>query len=313
MRFDREKIRFTPAEYKNAGLYIVTGFLGAGKTTYIKFLLDKLANEGKKTVYIVNEFGETGLDGILSGKKEDEVFELSNGCICCTLKDEICLTIKYVQATINPDIIIFESSGIFLADDFLTLLRTEGVLKTTHIMNVICIVDAQNFRTTPSFAGSVLNSQIKYASTLIVSKLTKETDTEALACDLKNINPSANIVMRPYEDIKDEDTCMLMTPNSSPLRTGRVAAAHKAFSSVSVKPERGFTRTELDSLLSRLTSGSLGEIVRAKGVLDVDGERLFVNVVMRDVSTEPAGNLYAPSFTVIGTRLKRIYIRELFS
>ena len=106
---------------------LISGFLGVGKTTFANMLLRYYMDHGKKPVYIVNEFGETGLDADIIKADGFEAVEVFGGCICCTLKNDITIAIDDVIKTFSPDIIVFEPSGVFIVDSFYDILKDETI------------------------------------------------------------------------------------------------------------------------------------------------------------------------------------------
>ena len=171
---------------------MISGFLGAGKTTFISLLLEYYIKKGERPVYIVNEFGNTGLDAKLLENEGFQAIEMANGCICCTLKDSVVDTIREVFQRFSPTRILFEPSGIFVFDNFLELVRTQTLQYCCRIGSVITVVDSLNFNPSKLKYGNFLYNQIKSASAIVVSKLEKSPiSAEEIVCDIQNINPQA--------------------------------------------------------------------------------------------------------------------------
>ena len=124
---------------------MISGFLGAGKTTFANRILDYYAKKGFHPVYIVNEFGETRLDADIMEKEGFTSVEIRGGCVCCTLKGDIEIAITKVIEQYHPTHIVFEPSGVFVFNNFFEVLNSDMLRNKCEIGNVITIVDSVNF------------------------------------------------------------------------------------------------------------------------------------------------------------------------
>ncbi|WP_114749245.1 CobW family GTP-binding protein [Pleomorphovibrio marinus] len=124
--------------------YILTGFLGSGKTTVLNHLLER--EKGKRNFVIENEFGKTSVDGALVKKNFNRLFELNNGCICCTLDAELIEVLaQLIQSEHQPDQLFIEASGVADAGMLASVFKREDVMQYFELSQVICLVDAENF------------------------------------------------------------------------------------------------------------------------------------------------------------------------
>ena len=126
-------------------LDMISGFLGAGKTTFSSLLLRHYMNQSLRPVYIVNEFGKAGLDADIIKSDGFEAIEMEGGCICCTLKDDVSTAIIRIIDTFAPTNIVFEPSGIFVFSNFFDIFKDPEINKRREMGSVITIIDSLNF------------------------------------------------------------------------------------------------------------------------------------------------------------------------
>ena len=173
---------------------IVSGFLGSGKTTLLNHILTN--QKGIKTAVLVNEFGEIGIDNELIIKTEEEMIELSNGCICCSINGELVEAIeKLINVNKNLDYIIIETTG--LADPLpvaMTLLGSE-LRDQTRLDSIITLIDAENFNDV-ALESSIGRSQVIYGDILLLNKcdLVSNKNIEETISKLKEIKNDARIL-----------------------------------------------------------------------------------------------------------------------
>ena len=179
---------------------IVSGFLGAGKTTFIKKLIGE-AIQGEQTVLIENEFGEIGIDGGFLKDSGIEIKEMNSGCICCSLAGDFATSLKEILTKFKPDRIIIEPSGVGkLSDVMKAVADVEEELEVEHNCAVKkCKMYMKNF-------GEFFNNQIQFAGTIILSRADiadqKKID-EAVAL-IRNVNPTATIITTPITELTGE-------------------------------------------------------------------------------------------------------------
>ncbi|WP_159790717.1 CobW family GTP-binding protein [Sodalinema gerasimenkoae] len=173
---------------------IITGFLGSGKTTLLNHILTN--QEGVKTAVLVNEFGEIGIDNELIISGDDDMVELTNGCICCTINDDLLNAVyKVLEREESVDYLVVETTG--LADPLpvaLTFLGTE-LRDLTRLDSIITLVDCENF-SLDLFNSEAAYGQIAYGDTIILNKidLVDEADVDALEVRIRDIKKDARIL-----------------------------------------------------------------------------------------------------------------------
>jgi len=284
-------------------LDLISGFLGAGKTTFVNKLLRHYVKQGKRPVYVVNEFGKTGLDAEIIKVNGFEAIEIEGGCICCTLKDDISATILQVAEAFNPTNIIVEPSGIFIFDNFFEMLKEPEIRAKCELGNIFTIVDSVNFTFAKAVYGGFIYNQIKNAPTIILSKLekAKAQNAEELICDIKNINDNAKIFSKIWESWTEGDMAELLDSGATAETwVPSNAHSHVKLKSVTVKSGRVFTAELLDNFVVRYHAGEFGEIYRIKGIVKSETGLALLNITNTDVTITPYKGVAEPSLTFIG-------------
>ena len=191
---------------------IISGFLGAGKTTLIKKLLDQ-AFRGEKVVLIENEFGEIGIDGGFLKDAGVEITEMNSGCICCSLVGDFGAALKKVLDDYAPDRIIIEPSGVGKLSD--VIAAVEGVQKTTpalHLHSFVTVVDATKAKVYMKNFGEFFNNQVEHASAILLSRTQNmdQAKLDAAVRLLREKNPKAAILTTPWDQLTGEQIVSAM-------------------------------------------------------------------------------------------------------
>jgi G3E family GTPase len=185
---------------------VVSGFLGAGKTTLIKKLLADALN-GSKTVLIENEFGEIGIDGGFLQESGIEIKEMNSGCICCSLVGDFGTSLKEVISTYAPERILIEPSGVGKLSDVLKAIENTAGALDVEINSAVAVVDASKAKMYIKNFGEFFINQIAYAGTIILSRTDKasaEKINEAVAL-IREHNTQATIITTPIAELDGKD------------------------------------------------------------------------------------------------------------
>ena len=182
---------------------IVSGFLGAGKTTLIKKLLAE-AYKGEKLVLIENEFGEINIDGGFLKESGIQISEMSAGCICCSLVGDFNKSLKQVSAQFHPDRILIEPSGVGkLSDVIVAVENTAAEDPELKLNSFVTVADATKVKVYMKNFGEFYNNQIESAGTIILSRTQKLTEEklQAAVAMLREKNPDAAIITTPWDEL----------------------------------------------------------------------------------------------------------------
>ncbi|MCM1990678.1 CobW family GTP-binding protein [Oceanirhabdus seepicola] len=296
---------------------IISGFLGAGKTTLIRKLLK--AHEDEKVVLIENEFGEIGIDGEIVEREGFQVLELSTGCICCSMKIDFFNTITTVIEQLKPERIIIEPTGIGLLSEIIDIVNKQELKGKCSVNSLITVIDSINYLEQLDGFGDFFEDQITNASILILSKTQFVNDDEIKnsISSLRELNKKAFIVKDNWDNLSHQDfkeflNGDLMLDLDEILHLENQHNLKKGIDNVSLESEREFTEEELEKILIKLKNSLYGKVLRGKGFLkgaEQDLEFNYVNgqYVIEDSEIEGNGRM-----CIIGKDLDKSRIKLLF-
>ena len=194
---------------------IISGFLGAGKTTFIKKLLEEVY-KGQKIVLIENEFGEIGIDGGFLKDAGVQINEMNSGCICCSLVGDFGKALNQVAKEYEPDMIIIEPSGVGKLSDVITAVENVKEEANLELENFITVADGTKCKMYMKNFGEFYNNQVENASLVVLSrtqKMTEEKLMEAVSL-IKERNEKASIITTPWDDLLGEQIVAAMKKTS---------------------------------------------------------------------------------------------------
>ena len=181
---------------------IISGFLGAGKTTFIQKLLQE-ALKGENVVLIENEFGEIGIDSGFLKNSGIEIREMNQGCICCSLVGDFETSLKEVIEKYQPDRILIEPSGVGKLSDILSAVKTVSANLPVHLDGAVTVVDATKAKLYNKNFGEFFDDQIRFATTVVLSRtdIAKEEKVEEAVAIVRKVNPKANLITTPIQEL----------------------------------------------------------------------------------------------------------------
>ncbi len=333
-------------------LYIISGFLGAGKTTFIqKLLREKVL--GERVAIIENEFGEVGIDGGLLKQEGLEIKEISSGCICCSLVGDFTAALKDILKVYKPEKVLIEPSGVGKLSDVLKACHKVVKLQEVELGQSIVIVDGLKYKLHSRNFSAFFNDQIGAADHIIVSRsqYMKPEALNELLKDLKKINERATFITTPWEQLTGK--AMLAILDEKPIsleqellhyfkETSRVEAAaspnshkipfslgkkygfykediahkekqHKSFEAWSLETSQIYTKEGLYEKLGQLGDKRYGEVLRAKGIVEgPKGQWLQFDFIPEEATVQPIANQDSGKLCVIGKGLQRKALEALF-
>lgn len=335
-----------------AKIDIISGFLGAGKTTLIKKLIAE-AFSGEKLVLIENEFGEIGIDGGFLKEAGIEITEMNSGCICCSLVGDFGEALKEVLEKYTPDRVIIEPSGVGKLSDVIKAVRDIG--DSVVINSTATVVDASKCKMYMKNYGEFYNNQIEYAGTVILSR-TQNVSADKLETCLKMIhekNAEASVITTAWEEIDgkkileamekvnslekelldehhhhhhhdgEECCCGHHHEHEHHHEEGECCGHHHehghhhaddVFMSMGIETAYKFTEDELNDILSQLAQGNeYGDVLRAKGIVDAnEGEWFHFDLVPEETEIRRGAADFTGRICVIGANLEQDRIKQLF-
>lgn len=189
----------------NTKIDVISGFLGAGKTTFIKRLVEGNKDKGK-TIIIENEFGEIGIDGGFLKNSGIEIKEMNSGCICCSLAGDFEASLRELLEKYSPNRVIIEPSGVGKLSDVLKAVSDVEKDLPVESNSAVTVVDVKKCKMYMKNFGEFFNNQIQFANTIILSRtdLADDKKIEEAVALIKGVNPEATIVTTPLDKLSNE-------------------------------------------------------------------------------------------------------------
>lgn len=184
---------------------IISGFLGAGKTTFIKKMIDEVYKE-EKIALIENEFGEVGIDGGFLKDSGVNITEMNSGCICCSLVGDFGKNLNEVITTYHPDRIIIEPSGVGKLSDVMKSVIDIEKEQDVKLNALVTVVNAKKASKQMKAFGEFFNNQIEFATTIVLSRTQNTTPEQLELCvkQMQELNKKAAIITTPWDAISGE-------------------------------------------------------------------------------------------------------------
>lgn len=281
---------------------IISGFLGAGKTTFIKELLGAVKDE--QVVLIENEFGEIGIDGGFLKEAGIEIKEMNSGCICCSLVGDFSSSLKEILSTYKPDRVIIEPSGVGKLSDVMKAVANVEKELEIESNSSVTVVDVKKCKMYMKNFGEFFNNQIEYASTIVLSRtdISDESTVNKAINLIREVNKNATIVTTPIKELsanklleileKPVDLNALLLKEYEESRhhhhehhEGCGCGGHEhhhhhadeVFTSWGLENVPALCRTKLENILEKFAeSTEYGIVLRAKGMVkDADSNKWF--------------------------------------
>ena len=257
---------------------VIGGYLGSGKTTLLNALLRQ--PHGLRLAVLVNDFGSINIDAELIENKDGETISLANGCICCSMKDNIWETLRLVtERPVPPDQVIVEASGVAYPDK----IALYGTMPGFTLQGILVVVDAETIRlkSRDKYVGQTVTHQLKDADVLILNKtdLVSDQQKQEVRAWLAEMAPQAHIIETRYGAVPHE--LLLGVESKREFKEDPEEHVHQhgtEFTTWSYKSDVPFRREDLEGLVTALPES----IVRVKGVIHLQEEpdRRFILQVM---------------------------------
>lgn len=319
---------------------IVTGFLGAGKTTLInKFLAEGLGTDD--TALIENEFGDVPIDDDIVEGGPIQVTTMSTGCICCTLKGDFITNITNIVETYHPSRIIIEPTGLANLADLIGIVRQVNETIPLHLNSVITVVGAENLLPLLAIGGDFFKEQLEQARFIVfscVQMTDKDSLQDALDAVMELKQEMTPVIVQDWAKLDAFEIMALAEEAQAVFGDGvgeRVEPAHPVgrerehdhhdhehtrahgntgCTSSAFFPTREFSEGDLETLMAKLDDGSLGVVMRAKGFLPrSDGTRVLLEHVYGRATVRESSYAGPAKFVVIGRDLDEAALGKLLA
>ena len=322
---------------------IISGFLGAGKTTFIKKLLEE-AIAGEQVVLIENDFGEIGIDGGFLKNSGIEIREMNSGCICCSLVGDFGKSLEEVLTRYQPERVIIEPSGVGKLSDVMNAVRDVAKNLEVRLNSAVTIVDACKCKMYMKNFGEFFNNQVENAGTIVLSR-TDVADAKKVQADVELLrahNSSASIVTTPVEQLTGSQLLALIEKPDTMMEEllAQVEEEHhhhehdenctcgchdhdhhhhhhadEVFSSWGLENVDACSREELKTVLEELAHGTAyGTVLRSKGMIPSTepGEWLYFDLVPEEYEIRTGAADYTGKVCVIGSNLNEEALSRAF-
>ena len=331
---------------------IISGFLGAGKTTLISKLL-KEALPDEQVVLIENEFGEIGIDGGFLKDSGVEIREMNSGCICCSLVGDFGTSLKEVVDKYHPDRIIIEPSGVGKLSDVIKAVKDLHIENEIRLNSASTVADASKVKMYMKNFGEFFNNQIEHAGTIILSRTQNVSEDKLKKAIemIRSLNADAHIITTPWDSLDGKQILAAME-NVTNLELEMLAEqaektheehehehhhhdhdgecchhdhehhhheghhhADDVFTSWGEETPNKYDKEALDAILKKLANtNEYGSILRAKGMLPAnDGTWMYFDLVPEEYEIREGNPDYTGRICVIGAELKEDALKELFN
>ena len=328
---------------------IISGFLGAGKTTFIKKMLEEVFS-GEKVVLVENEYGEVGIDGGFLKDAGIEIKELNSGCICCSLVGDFNRSLNEVIETYHPDRILIEPSGVGKLSDVMSSVKDMEKDHDVKLNALVTVVNAMKASKQMKAFGEFFNNQIANATTIVLSRTqnAKEEKLELCVKEIQAVNPKAAIITTPWDAITGEQILNVVEQQDSLMQEmmkeyeehhhdhehehhhdhgeGCTCGCHdhehhhhdhdadEVFTSWGKETPHKYTKEKIESILKIFCdTEDYGSILRAKGMVPAeDGTWIYFDMVPGEYELRDGEPDYTGRLCVIGTNIDEHKLEELF-
>lgn len=284
-------------------ILLVSGFLGAGKTTFIKELAKSINLE---FVVLENEYADIGVDKDFLDEKNLNVWEMSEGCICCSMKGDFKSSIKRIYSEINPEYLVVEPTGVGMLSSIIENIRKINN-NDIEILSPITLIDITSFSEYLETFNSFFTDNLKNTGKVILTKLENSNyfEIENIKNEILKINNNLEIITDDYRNFQKEwfGEILNKSIDNKIIDKNFSLKTHINLRTFSKENVNLKTMDELGLLLNRLVNGDFGKIYRAKGIVKIDGYWGKFNLVYKNFEMEPITDAKGTKIVIIGNNL----------
>ena len=292
-------------------ILVVSGFLGAGKTTFIEAMTKRLE---RNFVILENEYGEVGIDGDLLKKDYDKIWEMTEGCICCSMKSNFANSVMTIANSVDPEVLIVEPTGVGLLSSVLNNIK-KVQYERIKILEPVTIVDPNCIDKYVKEFEEIFTDQIKSSKFVVVSKTAgmSRNEIEEAKRKIERINPNAVINTDEFSSYDDSWWEQILEVNwSDDVEYNTNTDLTSSIDNI------GFTGISFDSLdvfegyMSAIMRGRFGNIVRAKGFLKINDVWSKMDIVGDRYTLTKIEPMEESKLILIGSDLNKEELSILF-
>ena len=284
-------------------ILLVSGFLGAGKTTFIK---EMAKNINLEFVVLENEYADIGIDRDFLDEKNLNVWEMSEGCICCSMKGDFKSSIKKIYFEINPEYLVIEPTGVGMLSSIIENIR-EINNNDIEILSPLTLIDITSFNEYLETFNNFFIDNLKNTGKVILTKLENYNpfDIENIKNEISKINNNLVIITDDYRTFPKEWFGEILNKNidNKIIDKNFSLKTHINLRTFSRENINLKTMDELGLFLNRLVNGDFGKIYRAKGIVKIDGYWGKFNLVYKNFEMEPITDAKGTKIVIIGNNL----------
>ena len=282
---------------------LVSGFLGAGKTTFIK---EMSKNINLEFVVLENEYADIGVDGDFLDEKNLNVWEMSEGCICCSMKGDFKSSIKRIYSEINPEYLIIEPTGVGMLSSIIENIR-EINNNDIEILSPLTLIDITSFNEYSETFNNFFIDNLKNTRKVLLTKLKNfnHFEIENIKNKILEINNNLEIIATDYRTFPKEWFREILNKSidNKIIDKNFSLKTHINLRTFSKENVNLKTMDELGLFLNKLVDGDFGKIYRAKGIVKVDGYWGKFNLVYKNFEMEPITDAKRTKIVIIGNNL----------
>ena len=284
-------------------ILLVSGFLGAGKTTFIK---EMAKNINLEFVVLENEYADIGVDGDFLDEKNLNVWEMSEGCICCSMKGDFKSSIKRIYSEINLEYLIIEPTGVGMLSSIIENIR-EINNNDIEILSPLTLIDMTSFNEYLETFNNFFIDNLKNTGKVLLTKLENfnHFEIENIKNKILEINNNLEIIITDYRNFPKEWFADLLNKSidNKIIDKNFSLKTHINLRTFSKENVNLKTMDELGLFLNKLVDGDFGKIYRAKGIVKVDGYWGKFNLVYKNFEMEPITDAKRTKIVIIGNNL----------
>lgn len=250
-------------------ILVISGFLGAGKTTFISKIVQKIK---RNTVILENEYGQVGIDGDILKAEKKNIWELTEGCICCSMKANFATSVLTIANSLNPEILLVEPTGVGLLS---AVMQNIAKVRYEHItlLEPVTIVDPGCVEKYVKEYGDIFLDQIQNARKIVISKTGLFDEKTVLSAEkiIRSYNSDAMIIKSGYDEIPDFVWKGFLEDEWQSLQNRQSKAPQIEMEHIGFEGIRFDSLERFEGYMSAVMRGRFGELIRAKGFMPING------------------------------------------